>query len=77
MANRRSRRLVAYLLTFKQREYESLKAYLARFNKECMTANEEDEKITLAMMLGGVWRPFLGIVGQENQNHIMRVYEAS
>lgn len=34
---------------------ESLKAYLAQFNKECMIVEDQDERITLAALLGGVW----------------------
>ncbi|XP_040988989.1 uncharacterized protein LOC121236611 [Juglans microcarpa x Juglans regia] len=55
MASRRRMRLTAYLLTVKQREDESLKAYLTRFNKEKMTADNQDEKIMLAALLGGIW----------------------
>ncbi|XP_041019355.1 uncharacterized protein LOC121261165 [Juglans microcarpa x Juglans regia] len=61
MASRRRQRPTAYLLTVKQRKDESLKAYLARFNKEKMIADDQDEKIMLAALLGGVWprRPFM------------------
>ncbi|XP_041002416.1 uncharacterized protein LOC121248119 [Juglans microcarpa x Juglans regia] len=41
----------AYLLTIKQTEDESLKSYLARFNKERMTIDNQDEKITLTALL--------------------------
>lgn len=34
---------------------KSLKAYLTRFNKEKLTADDQDEKITLAAFLGGMW----------------------
>ncbi|KAF5469271.1 hypothetical protein F2P56_013357, partial [Juglans regia] len=46
-------RPVVYLLTIKQGEDESLKSYLTRFNKEHMTIDDQDEKITLAALLGG------------------------
>ncbi|XP_035545937.1 uncharacterized protein LOC118348424 [Juglans regia] len=61
MASRKSRRPTAYLLTVKQREDESLKEYLTRFNKTKMTADDQYEKIMLAALLGGVWprHPFM------------------
>ncbi|XP_042942590.1 uncharacterized protein LOC122276745 [Carya illinoinensis] len=61
MPSRRRRRPAAYLLKVKQREDENLKAYLARFNKERLTTNDQDGKITLATLLGGVWprSPFM------------------
>ncbi|XP_042951892.1 uncharacterized protein LOC122289031 [Carya illinoinensis] len=57
----RHRRPTAYMLTVKQREDENLKAYLARFNKERLTTDDQDEKITLATLLGGLWphSPFM------------------
>ncbi|XP_042944641.1 uncharacterized protein LOC122278527 [Carya illinoinensis] len=53
--------LAAYLLTIKQKEGESLKAYLSKFNKERLTTDDQDEKITLAALLGGIWprSPFI------------------
>ncbi|XP_042942838.1 uncharacterized protein LOC122277020 [Carya illinoinensis] len=61
MPSRRHPRPVAYLLTVKQKEDENLKAYLTRFNKERLTMDDQDEKITLAALLGGVWpcSPFM------------------
>lgn len=61
MASRRRRRSVAYLLIIRQKEEERLKAYLARFYKECMTTNDQEEKIMLAALLGGIWprKPFM------------------
>ncbi|XP_042969059.1 uncharacterized protein LOC122301741 [Carya illinoinensis] len=55
MASRHHWRPTAYLLTIKQKEGESLKAYLTRFNKENLTTNDQDEKIILAALLGGIW----------------------
>lgn len=46
---------MAYLITIKQTEEEIFKTYLARFNKECMTTDDQDEKITLGELLGAVW----------------------
>ncbi|XP_040996195.1 uncharacterized protein LOC121242392 [Juglans microcarpa x Juglans regia] len=61
MASRRHRRPATYILTIKQRRDESLKAYLANFNKEKMAADDQDEKIMLVALLGGVWpsSPFM------------------
>ncbi|KAF5445206.1 hypothetical protein F2P56_034273 [Juglans regia] len=61
MANKWRRRSAAYLLTVKQKDDESLKAYLVRFNKERMTANDQDEKFMMAALLGGIWprSPFM------------------
>ncbi|XP_041017961.1 uncharacterized protein LOC121260184 [Juglans microcarpa x Juglans regia] len=55
MSSRRRWCSAAYLLTIKQTENKSLKSYLTRFNKECMTTNDQDENITLAALLGDVW----------------------
>ncbi|XP_040987735.1 uncharacterized protein LOC121235454 [Juglans microcarpa x Juglans regia] len=55
MTNRRRRCPSMYLLTVKQREDEILKAYLARFNKERMTTDDQDKQITLATLLGDIW----------------------
>ncbi|XP_018840683.1 uncharacterized protein LOC109006003 [Juglans regia] len=55
MASRRRRGPKASLFTIKQGEDESLKAYLSRFNKERMTMDDQNEKITMAALLGGVW----------------------
>ncbi|XP_042950273.1 uncharacterized protein LOC122282384 [Carya illinoinensis] len=61
MPSRRQRRPAAYLSTVKQKEDENLKTYLARFNRECLTTNDQDEKITLATLLEGIWprSPFM------------------
>ncbi|KAG6679587.1 hypothetical protein I3843_13G000400 [Carya illinoinensis] len=44
-----------YLLTIKQREEEDLKTYLTHFNKERLTIDDQDEKITLATLLDRIW----------------------
>ncbi|XP_042958112.1 uncharacterized protein LOC122293660 [Carya illinoinensis] len=61
MPSRRRRCPSAYLLTVKQREEENLKTYLTRFNIERLTTKDQDEKITLAALLGGIWprNPFM------------------
>ncbi|XP_042950228.1 uncharacterized protein LOC122282333 [Carya illinoinensis] len=53
--SRRRRCPTAFLLTTKQREQENLKTYLARFNTERMTAEDQEENINLPALLGGVW----------------------
>ncbi|XP_042988685.1 uncharacterized protein LOC122316215 [Carya illinoinensis] len=55
MASKKRKQPVAYLLTVKQRDNKSLKAYLSRFNKEQMTTDDQNEKIILATLLGGIW----------------------
>ncbi|XP_040996144.1 uncharacterized protein LOC121242332 [Juglans microcarpa x Juglans regia] len=61
MASRKRRRPATYLLTVKQRDDESLKLYLSRFNRERMMIDDQDEKITLAALLGGIrpYNPFM------------------
>lgn len=54
MASKWRRWPIAYLLTMKQQEDESLEAYLTQFNKECLTMEKQDEKITLVALLGRV-----------------------
>lgn len=39
----------------KQRDDERLKSYLSRLNKERMTMDDQNEKITLVVLLGGIW----------------------
>ncbi|KAF5450076.1 hypothetical protein F2P56_030455 [Juglans regia] len=55
MASQTRRKPAAYLLTIKQKGDASLKSYIFRFNKERMTTDDQDENITLAALLGGVW----------------------
>lgn len=38
------RRPIAYLPTVKQWEHESLKAYFIRFNKQCLTIDNHDQR---------------------------------
>ncbi|XP_040995117.1 uncharacterized protein LOC121241428 [Juglans microcarpa x Juglans regia] len=54
MASRRRKRFAAYLITIKQGKDKSLKTYISRFNKECMTTDDQDENITLTTLLGRV-----------------------
>lgn len=55
MASPKRRCLVAYLLTVKQQDGKSLKSYPSQFNREQMTTNDKDKKITLAALLGEIW----------------------
>ncbi|KAF5468932.1 hypothetical protein F2P56_013040 [Juglans regia] len=66
MASRKMRRPAAYLLMVKQRDDESLKSYISRFDRECITTYDQDEKITLAALLGGIWpcNPFMTEIAQ-------------
>ncbi|XP_041010255.1 uncharacterized protein LOC121254329 [Juglans microcarpa x Juglans regia] len=60
MASRKMRHPAAYLLIVKQWDDEILKSYLSRFNREHMTTDDQDEKITLAALLGGLsHNPFM------------------
>ncbi|KAF5447315.1 hypothetical protein F2P56_032874 [Juglans regia] len=67
MVSRTRRRPAAYLLIVKQRDNESLKSYLSWFNKERMKTDDQDEKITLAALLRGVWprNPFMMKIAQK------------
>ncbi|XP_042972828.1 uncharacterized protein LOC122304635 [Carya illinoinensis] len=55
MASRWRHRPAGYLLTINQKEGKSLKAYLTRFNKERLKTDDQDEKISLIALLGGIW----------------------
>lgn len=59
-----------YLLTIKQREDESLKVYLTRFNKERMMVDDQDEKIILAALLEGIWprSPFIAELARKTSS---------
>lgn len=66
MASRKRRHLAAYLLRVKQQDGESLKSYLSQFNHKNMTTDDQDEKITLATLLGGIWprNPFMAEIAR-------------
>lgn len=55
VASRRRRHPAVYFYTIKQSEDESQKVCFSRLNKEYMTTNDQDEKITLVALLGKVW----------------------
>lgn len=39
----------------KQQDDENLMSYISRFNRERMTMDYQNEKITLVALLGGIW----------------------
>lgn len=55
MASWKRRHPATYLLMVKQQENKSLKSYLSQFNRERMTTDSKDEKVTLVALLGGIW----------------------
>ncbi|XP_041026942.1 uncharacterized protein LOC121267140 [Juglans microcarpa x Juglans regia] len=67
LASRKRRHQATYLLTVKQQDDEGLKSYLSRFNRECMTIDNQDEKITLVALLGGIWplNPFMSVIARK------------
>nr|XP_023887128.1 uncharacterized protein LOC111999238 [Quercus suber] len=50
----RHKRSSSSLLTTEQRENESLRSFITRFNKEALTVNEMDDKLLLAASHNGV-----------------------
>jgi hypothetical protein len=52
---RKRRKLIVYLITLKQREEETLKDFIARFNKEKLVVDDQDESVVLRALLGGIW----------------------
>lgn len=45
MASNKRRQPIVYILIMKQRDNESLKMYLAQFNKECLITSDWDGKL--------------------------------
>ena len=41
-------------MSIKQREYETLRAYISRFNKEVLSIDEADDKILVAAFTNGL-----------------------
>ncbi|XP_042972683.1 uncharacterized protein LOC122304477 [Carya illinoinensis] len=76
MASRNRRHPTAYLLNVKQRDDESLKSYLSWFNKELLTMDEQDEKITLAAPLGSIWpkRPLTAELARSTPYNVARIH---
>ncbi|XP_040994292.1 uncharacterized protein LOC121240834 [Juglans microcarpa x Juglans regia] len=61
LASRKRRCPAAYHLMVKQRDDKNLKSYLSRFNQKHMTMDDQDKKIMLTALLGGIWplNPFM------------------
>ena len=43
-------------MSIKQREDETLRSYIARFNKEALSIDEVDDKILVAAFTNGLWK---------------------
>ena len=50
----RYKRSTACLISIKQREDETLRAYITRFNKEALSIDEADDKILIAAFTSGL-----------------------
>ncbi|XP_030925105.1 uncharacterized protein LOC115952173 [Quercus lobata] len=50
----RYKKSMAYLMSIKQREDETLRAYISRFNKEALSIDEADDKILVAAFTNGL-----------------------
>ena len=50
----RYKKSIAYLMSIKQREDETLRSYIARFNKEVLSIDEADDKILVAAFTNGL-----------------------
>ena len=46
----------ACLMNIKQREDETLRSYIARFNKEALLINEVDDKRLVVAFINGLWK---------------------
>ena len=52
----RYKKSMAYLMSIKQREDETLRSYIARFNKESLLIDEADDKILVVAFTNGLWK---------------------
>ena len=52
----RNKRSTACLMNIKQREDETLKSYITRFNKEALSIDEADDKILVAAFTNSLWK---------------------
>ena len=52
----RYKKSTACLVSIKQREDETLKSYITRFNKEALSIDEADNKILVAAFTNGLWK---------------------
>ena len=43
-------------MSIRQREDETLRSYISRFNKEALSIDEADHKILVATFTNGLWR---------------------
>ena len=43
-------------MSIKQREDETLRSYIARFNKEALSIDEVDDKILVVAFTNGLWK---------------------
>ena len=52
----RYKKSTACLISIKQREDETLRSYITRFNKEALSIDEADDKILVAAFTNGLWK---------------------
>ncbi|XP_023880938.1 uncharacterized protein LOC111993326 [Quercus suber] len=52
----RYKKSTACLMSIKQREDETLRSYISRFNKEALSIDEADDKILVAAFTNGLWK---------------------
>lgn len=50
----RQRRSAAHLLTVRQRREETLREYVSRFNKETLTVDDLDDKVSVTAFMSGI-----------------------
>ena len=50
----RYKKSMAYLMSIRQREDETLRSYISRFNKEALSIDEADDKILAAAFTNGL-----------------------
>ena len=52
----RYKKSIVCLMSIKQRQDETLRSYIARFNKETLSIVETDDKILVATFMNGLWK---------------------
>ncbi|XP_075662986.1 uncharacterized protein LOC142632478 [Castanea sativa] len=52
----RYKKSTACLMRIKQREGETMRSYIARFNKEALSIDEADDKILVVAFTNGLWK---------------------
>ena len=50
----RYKKSMAYLMSIRQREDETLRSYISRFNKEALSIDEADDKMLVAAFMNGL-----------------------